>query len=91
MNMGRLGRLAALRVVTVVGWLALLVSMAPTLDVAFELGRLGIAVGPTGSIILALRRMTLPVVEVFEAGRECGKREVSGLAEVRHLRVVDGD
>lgn len=80
----------AWRVATAIGWLALLCSLVGLHTWSFELGRLGIAVGPTGSIILALRRMALPVVEVFEAGRAVGRRE-SSAPERPHLRVVDGD
>lgn len=86
------GRLDVLRLVTIVGWAALMVSMVPAIDaIGFELGRWGVAVGPTGSIILALRKMTMPIVEVFEAGRQCGRREASVSPERPRLRVVDGD
>lgn len=81
----------ALRVVTVVGWLALLFSVIPGGPIDFELGRIGIAVGPTGSIILALRKLNLPADMVFEAGRQVGKAEAGSVSERPHLRIVERD
>lgn len=80
-----------LQLAAVAGWLALLVSMTPWGDpFGFELGRAGIALGPTCSVVLALRRLALPVLDVFEAGRALGRHEASP-PQRPHLRVVDGD
>ena len=76
----------------IVGWAALFWSMtpwAPAFD--FEMGRLGVAVGPTCSVVLTLRRLALPILEVYEAGRLAGRREVELRPERRRLRVVDSD
>lgn len=73
------------------GWVALAWSIAPW-DVGwndFDMGRFGMTVGPTCSVVLALRRMTLPVVEVYEAGRRCGRGEAGAVPRGRHLRAVD--
>lgn len=81
-----------LMVAAVAGWTALFWSMtpwAPAFD--FEMGRLGVAVGPTCSVVLTLRRLALPILEVYEAGRLAGRREVELRPERRRLRVVDSD
>ena len=89
---GQQARHRALIAATWIGWLALLVSIAIPPDLfAFNLGRLGIAVGPTGSIVLALQHVKLPVMQVFEAGRQCGRSEAASGPERPRLRVVDGD
>ena len=83
--------LTMLHVAAMAGWLLLLWSVvpveAPISD--FNMGRIGIAVGPTCSVILALRRLTLPVAQVFEAGRKIGREEAQLRPQGRHLRVVD--
>jgi hypothetical protein len=85
--------LTLLHAASVAGWLMLLWSVVPipTPEAIgdFNLGRIGIAVGPTCSVILALRRLTLPVAHVFEAGRRAGLEEAESRPEGRHLRVVD--
>lgn len=90
--MGTGARTVALHVATWAGWLALLVSMTPWAQaVGFEMGRLGIAVGPTGSIILTLHRISVPVAQVFEVGRQAGRREAMAEPQPgeRRLRVVE--
>ncbi len=80
----------ALRVICVAAWLALVASMViPKGELAFEMGRMGVAVGPTCSIVLALRRLTLPVTQVFEVGRRVGREESA--SERPRLRVVESD
>ena len=90
MSRGTLG-LMLLQASALAGWLMLVWSMLPLPSPMsdFNMGRLGVAVGPTFSIILALRRLTLPVAQVFEAGRKIGREEAELRPNGRHLRVVD--
>lgn len=90
--MGNRGRLNALRIGTICAWLVLIVDATPLGDaITFELARLALIIAGVGSTAILLRRHALPCIELFEAGRVCGRREVESEPQLgeRRLRVVD--
>lgn len=86
------GRVAGLRCVTALGWLAIVLAATPWVaSITFELGRIGLAVAICGTGALLLERHSLSAAHVYEAGKVAGRMESERSAPdpVRHLRVVD--